>query len=139
MKDKLMPIIKLTLVSCCVSLLCTVCVYNFFPQYLCYIVYDVHESHLYEKEDRQIAANAQYVETFVPTCNYIKVIAFNLKERDENAVSGKVIEGKLVDAKGKILAEDGYVLKESPNDIYCEFQLEQWGQNPGSVIRRINA
>ena len=126
MRNKLMQILKLTCVSCVAALLCTFCIYKFFPQYLCYIVYDVHESQLYEKEDKLVEANAQYTETFVSTSPYIKAIAFNLKERDENAVTGKYIEGKLIDSSGKILAVEQYQLKESIVDIYCEFPFEQW-------------
>lgn len=125
MKSEFVHVIKLLCAACVISLLCTAAVYRFFPQYLCYIVYDVHESDFGEREDKQIKANAQYVEKFIPTCNYIKDIAFNLKAR-EGSNTSEYITGSLVDDGGKVLAESRYELKESEIDVYCEFAIEKW-------------
>lgn len=125
MKNKLIDIIILCIISGVISIACTWCVYNVFPQFLCYAVYDVHESNLQEKEDKPVSGQ-EYVETFVPVNTYIKTIAISVTTEDNDDVYEDYIVGKLIDNNGKPLAQDEYEISPGMSLEYCEFEFEKW-------------
>lgn len=125
MKNKLIDIIILCIISGVISIACTWCVYNVFPQFLCYAVYDVHESNLQEKEDKPVSGQ-EYVETFVPVNSYIKTIAISVTTEDNDDVYEDYIVGKLIDNNGKTLAQDKYEISSGMSLEYCEFEFEKW-------------
>lgn len=124
MKSNLLHIAKLISISCVVGLFCTIGVYRFFPQYLCYNVYNASENDLYEKEDKLIESNEQYKEIFTPTADYIKCIEFYAKGESEK--DSQYVTGKLIDAAGKLIVECMCEIKKSESGAYCTFDIEKW-------------
>ena len=125
MKNNWTAILKLCILSGVISIVCTWGVYQFFPKFLCYVVYDVHESDLQEQWDR-IISNEEYIETFTPTNSYIKTIAISITtQKGDEEYEGYVV-GRLTDGRGKLIAQDKYLLSAGMSHEYCEFEIEKW-------------
>lgn len=126
MKSKLKGVIVLFGVSCAAALLCTLCIYKVFPQYLCYTVYDVSESDLYERESRRIAPGTVYTEQFTPRNSYLKSIAINLETVEKLIEKPESLEAVLSDEKGKTLEKAKVTPEYAKKAVYCEFPVEKW-------------
>lgn len=135
MKNKWKSVLLLLGASCLAALVCTFCIYKIFPQYLCYAVYGVSESELYESESRRIAPGASYTEYFTPLNAYLKSIAFNLESgMGENSGELNYIKGTLLDEEGKAVAKNRILAEASDTSVYCEFPIEKWVE-PGRQYR----
>lgn len=105
------------------SLLSTGIVYRFFPQYLCYTVYDVSEGDLYQMEELEIYSGRQLTECFIPTNDYLMGADIAV-EREENNSEPNYNEliGRLLDDQGRKMAESSF----SVRDINYRFTFQEW-------------
>lgn len=113
------------------SLLSTAIVYRFFPQYLCYTVYDVSEGDLYQIEELEIYPSGHLMECFLPTNDYLMGADIAVK-REENGSEFKDNEliGRLLDNQGRKIAESSF----SVRDINYRFTFQEWVK-PGQEYR----
>ena len=100
------------------SVLLTGIVYRFFPQYLCYSVYDASEGDVYQKEEAEMNAGSRLTEHFVPQNDYLMGVNIEVR-REEN--DNKII-GRLLDSQGKLIVESSF----SVNDAFYEFSFGKW-------------
>lgn len=100
------------------SVLFTGIVYRFFPQYLCYTVYDVSEGDLYQKEEVEMYSGSQLAERFVSKNDYLIGVNIGVK-RGEN--DNKII-GRLLNDQGELMAEDSFSMR----DASYEFLFQKW-------------
>ena len=118
MKEKMFDLGKMFAFGLISAILCTCVIYFFFPQYLCYAVFAVNTSDLYQKEDRDIYPGAKFVEYFSPQSNYLTGIGINvLRENRED-----VVVGRLLDDRQRVLAESQFTLQ----DVSYEFEFNKW-------------
>ena len=108
-------------------------VYKFFPQYLCYVVYDVSEADLYEKEEKAVASGAQYTEYFVPQNAYLKsiIVSMGVKTAKSDMDDGQYVAASLVDEENNVLAESKLWVEASDKLSFCEFEIERWVDSEG--------
>lgn len=135
MKNSLKILTGLMVFSLITALLGTFVVYRFFPQYLCYAVYDVHESNLYQKQDKAVEPGSLFSEYFTPQNSYLKSMVLNVsrtssqeeKEADDARGNlGDFVDGQLLDSSGKILAESKIMLTDIQENTFCTFSFETW-------------
>lgn len=101
--------------------ICTGILYRCFPQFLCYAVYDVCASDLYQREDRLMEPGSSLVEAFVPRYPYLTGIRIQV-DRAGSGDHGNVIIGRLLDPGRKTLAESRF----APEDAFFEFRFDRW-------------
>lgn len=116
MRDKALGLIKILIFGIVIGVLCTWLVYWRLPQLLCYAVYDVCGSDLYQKEDREMDPGTYLVEHFVPRYRYLTGVYIHVNQND----SGNIVIGRLLDSRQRVLAESGF----APGDEY--FKFDQW-------------
>ena len=118
MKNKMRKLTLLLIGGIVFSLLFTGIIYLFFPQYLCFAVYDVSEGDLYQKEELEMHSGSRLMEHFVPWNDYLIGVNIGVK-REEN---DNEIIGRLWDNQGKMIAESGF----SVRDVAYEFMFYKW-------------
>lgn len=121
MKDKIKGLIPLLIFGIVVSVVGTCIIYRQFPQFLCYAIYDVRASDLYESRMRQMAPGDSVEESFVPSFDYLTAVRIHL-DRDGIEDADNMVIGRLLDSEEKILAEDSFV----PQDEFFEFEFHKW-------------
>ena len=126
MKNRLTHIIKLVVISGIVSLLSTICIYKFLPQYLCYGIYNASENDLYEKEDVLVQSGTQFVEVFIPTADYMKNIVFYAKAKADKDSPYEYVTGKLMNDSGELIKVSICELQMSESGAYGKFEIEEW-------------
>ncbi len=104
----------------------TAVLYGFFPQYLCYAVYDVSEGGFYQREELELAPGTWVTEYFVPQNKYLTGVSIGVV-REENQ---NVLVGRLSDSGGEILEERRFALTE----VDYEFPFQRWVK-PGEQYR----
>lgn len=85
----------------------TLILYLCFPQFLYQLVYDVHESDLYEREVREVPPGTVFTETFSPAQPFVKAIGLHVERKSTD----DEITGKLYDESGRLIAEDSFRLR----------------------------
>lgn len=135
MKNSLKILTVLLAFSLITASVGTFAVYQFFPQYLCYAVYDVHESNLDQRQDKAVEPGSRFSEYFTPQNSYLKSMVFNAgrivsqeeqEADDANGNLGDFVDGKLLDSSGKILAESKIMLTDIRENTFCTFNFETW-------------
>ena len=121
MRDKFIGLAKILIFGIAIGVLCTGLVYRCLPQYLCYVVYDVCESDLYQKENREMEPGAVLVEHFVPRYRYLTGICIHV-DRKSSRGNGNIVIGRLLDSKQRVLAESSF----APEEPFFEFEFNRW-------------
>lgn len=121
MRDKSLGLAKLVIFGIIFGMLCTGLVYWRFPRFLCYAVYDVSESDLYQKENREMAPGTCLVEYFVPRYRYLTGVHIHVNQKRKED-SGNIVTGRLLDSKQRVLAQSGF----APEDEFFEFKFNRW-------------
>ena len=122
MKNKLKIILLCLAVSIVVSCIAGFVIIRCFPQYLYYQVYDEHSSSLAD-EKMVVSSKAEYVENFVPTCQYLKNVA--IKPVYDELKEESVIQYKLTDGKGNDVVEGAIRLPKVINTEYIVLKIEK--------------
>lgn len=100
------------------SIALTSIMYRFFPQYLCYYVYDVSENNLYRTAEKEMFPGMFLTESFIPQYHYLTGIKIELGREDND----NMIIGRLLDGQGKIMAENRFTLR----DMEYKFSFNKW-------------
>lgn len=102
------------------SVIFTGIVYYFFPQYLCYAVYDASEGNLYQAEEEGMASGRRLTEYFTPRHPYFTGVSIGVKrEKNDN-----MVVGRLLDAQGKVVAESRFSLRDADYTLYFHRWVE---------------
>lgn len=126
MRDKVIKGMLLSVSALLFGILLTGIVYRFFPQYLCYTVYDVSEGSLYQTKEMEIQPGMSLTEYFVPRNKYLMGISVGVVRED----NGNVVAERLLDDQGKLLKEYRFAL----SDPSYEFPFQKWVE-PGRQYR----
>lgn len=118
MRDKVKKGLLLSVTGFLFGVIFTGIVYRFFPQYLCYAVYGVSESDLYQKEELEMRPGMRLTECFVPQNRYLMKISVGAVRGDSDGV----LIGRLSDGQGKVLEECQFALP----DLVYEFPFQTW-------------
>ncbi len=121
MRDKIKGLIPLLIFGIVVSVVGTCIIYRQFPQFLCYAIYDVKASDLYESENRQMVPGDSLEECFIPRLDYLTAVRIHV-ERDGIEEADNIVIGRLLDSKQKVLAEADF----APQDEFFEFEFHKW-------------
>jgi hypothetical protein len=107
-KDKIKKTVGIYFFSIVFAVTATIILYEFFPQFLYKMTYDVHESNLYAKEVREVAPGEAFTETFSPQLSFLTAVGIHIvRERSDDKVVGR-----LYDEAGKLIAEESFMLKD---------------------------
>lgn len=101
-----------------IGLCLTFLLYRCFPQFLCYAVYDVRESDLFEKQNEAVEPGTVYTLAFQPQHPYLAGIGINVLRED----SDDRIQARLYDDQGKLLGRSSFSLK----DVSYQFSFGRW-------------
>lgn len=126
MRDKVTGLIKMFIFGMIIGVACTCVLYRFFPQYLCYAVYDVGGDRLSDIENREVNPGTGLTEYFTPNHVFLTGIIVNAQRQD----SEDVIECRLFNSRRKLLAEDMFTLR----DPSYEFRFNKW-VTPGETYQ----
>lgn len=118
MKNKMGKLSLLLIGGIVFSVISTGIVYRFFPQYLCYDVYDVSAGDLYQKEELEMYSGSQLKEYFVPSYDYLIGVSIGVKRENNDSE----IIGRLLDNKGKTIAESSFLVR----DVAYDFMFQKW-------------
>lgn len=129
MKNKIKIILLCVAVSTIVSSIAGFVIIRCFPQYLYYHIYDEHSSSLAD-EKLEILSDAEYVENFVPTCQYLKSIA--IKPAYDELKEESMIQYKLTDGEGNDVVKGAILLPKVMNTEYIVLKIEK-GVIPGDT------
>lgn len=121
MRDKIKGLIPLLIFGIVISVVGTCIIYRQFPQFLCYAIYDVKASDLYESGNRQMVPGDSLEESFVPGFDYLTAVRIHV-ERDGIEEADNIVIGRLINAKQKVLAEASFM----PKDEFFEFEFDRW-------------
>ena len=123
MNNKMRKLSLLLIGGIVFSVLSTGIVYRFFPQYLCYTVYDVSEGNLYQKEELEMSSGSLLTERFVPTNDYMIGIDIGVKrEENANEFNENELIGRLSDDHGRTIAESSFTVR----DVEYRFTFHKW-------------
>lgn len=129
MKNKIKTILLCVAVSTIVSSIAGFVIIRCFPQYLYYHIYDEHSSSLAD-EKLEILSDAEYLENFVPTCQYLKSIA--IKPAYDELKEETMIQYKLTDGEGNDVVKGAILLPKVMNTEYIVLKIEK-GVIPGDT------
>lgn len=121
MRNKIIGLIQLLIFGMVIGVVGTCMVYRQFPQFLCYAVYDVKASDLYQKDNQEMAPGSSLTESFVPRYDYLTAVRIHV-EREGIEEAENVVIGRLLNAEQKVLAESSF----RPQDEFFEFEFNKW-------------
>ena len=121
MRDTIWGLTRIVMTGLIMAALGTGIVYWKLPQFLCYAVYDVKQSDLYQKEERGLEPGTKLQEYFVPTNRYLKAVRIHV-DRASSKGQNNIIRGRLLDSKQKRLASASFM----PEDEFFQFKFNTW-------------
>lgn len=139
MENKWRKLVLLVLGGLIFSTVSTGIMYWFFPQYLCYAVYDVSEGNVYRLEEEEMVPGTLLTEYFVPGNQYLTGVGMEAQREDND----NVVIGRLLDGQGKVVAESQFALRDADYRFLFhkwvepeqQYQLEiQFSENNQSAV-----